>query len=131
MAAAVLPKTFMLAALTWNFPAHASSFLGKTPALAEDAPLLELPPWSTLKPQNGFGQPTTLLICHRMQQLKSRWTLPLAPTCSCMCDRYGHWQDAECQELKRALLALEEPGTGRVRLSRFYQSALGGKLAVQ
>jgi len=43
-----------------------------------------------------------------------------------MGDRYGRWQDLECRELKGSLLALEEPGTGRVRLDTFYQSALDG-----
>merc|ERR550525_1379675 len=41
-------------------------------------------------------------------------------------DRYGRWQDQECKSLKDSLLKLEEPGTGRVRLSTFYQSALQG-----
>lgn len=41
-------------------------------------------------------------------------------------DRYGRWQDTECRDLKTSLLRLEEPGTGRVRLDKFYQSALEG-----
>merc|ERR1719293_570980 len=44
-------------------------------------------------------------------------------------DQYGRWQDRECQDLKQQLLALEDRsigvnGSGRVRLSKFYGSAL-------
>merc|ERR1719203_1087070 len=44
-------------------------------------------------------------------------------------DQYGHWQDRECQDLKRQLLALEDRsvgvnGSGRVRLTDFYGSAV-------
>jgi len=35
-------------------------------------------------------------------------------------ERYGHWQDTECQEVKGALVKMELPGTGRVPLDRFY-----------
>merc|ERR1719491_598834 len=44
-------------------------------------------------------------------------------------DQYGRWQDRECQDLKRQLLELEDRsigvnGSGRVRLTDFYGSAL-------
>merc|ERR1719203_1747324 len=44
-------------------------------------------------------------------------------------DQYGRWQDRECQDLKRQLLALEDRsigvnGSGRVRLTDFYGSAV-------
>jgi len=44
-------------------------------------------------------------------------------------DQYGRWQDRECQDLKTRLLALEDRsigvnGSGRVRLTDFYGSAL-------
>jgi len=44
-------------------------------------------------------------------------------------DQYGHFQDKECHNLKRSLLALEDMsiginGSGRVRIADFYGSAL-------
>lgn len=44
-------------------------------------------------------------------------------------DQYGRWQNRECQDLKSQLLSLEDRsvgtnGSGRVRLSDFYGSAL-------
>jgi len=44
-------------------------------------------------------------------------------------DQYGRWQDKECHSLKRKLLALEDKtigvnGSGRVRLTDFYGSAM-------
>merc|ERR1719476_646028 len=44
-------------------------------------------------------------------------------------DNYGRWQDSECQDLKAQLLALEDTsigvnGSGRVRITDFYGSAL-------
>jgi len=42
-------------------------------------------------------------------------------------DRYGRWQDYECQTLKNMLVDMEDPGTGgagRVRLADFYGAAL-------
>jgi len=44
-------------------------------------------------------------------------------------DRYGHFQDKECHNLKQSLLALEDRsigtnGSGRVRIADFYGSAL-------
>jgi len=39
-------------------------------------------------------------------------------------ERYGNWQNKECHVLKNMLLGMEQPGTGRVRLSDFYGSAL-------
>lgn len=41
-------------------------------------------------------------------------------------ERYGRWQDVECHDLKGALMKMEEPGTGRVPLKRFYGDALDG-----
>merc|ERR1719476_727588 len=44
-------------------------------------------------------------------------------------DKYGRWQDRECQDLKTQLLALEDKsigvnGSGRVRITDFYGSAM-------
>jgi len=41
-------------------------------------------------------------------------------------ERYGHWQDAECRDLKRLLSKYENAGTGRVLLKDFYGAALDG-----
>lgn len=41
-------------------------------------------------------------------------------------ERYGHWQDSECRDLKRLLSKYERPGTGRVLLKDFYGAALSG-----
>jgi hypothetical protein len=41
-------------------------------------------------------------------------------------EQFGRFQDHECRQIKSSLLALEEPGTGRVRLSDFWKPALGG-----
>jgi len=41
-------------------------------------------------------------------------------------ERYGRWQDAECHDLKGALMKMETPGTGRVPLKNFYGDALDG-----
>jgi hypothetical protein len=41
-------------------------------------------------------------------------------------DKYGRWQHYECEDLKRKLLAIEDDGTGRVSLSKFYNGALNG-----
>merc|ERR1719215_1238372 len=48
---------------------------------------------------------------------------------SIVADQYGRWQNQECQKLKEQLLALEDTsigvnGSGRVRISDFYGSAL-------
>jgi hypothetical protein len=39
-------------------------------------------------------------------------------------DKYGRWQHYECDDLKRKLFALEDDGTGRVSLTKFYGGAL-------
>ena len=41
-------------------------------------------------------------------------------------ERPGCFQDLECQEMKRALVAMENEGTGRVPLSKFYGHSLDG-----
>jgi len=38
--------------------------------------------------------------------------------------QYGKWQNHECSALKKTMLDIEEPGTGRVPLASFYGSAL-------
>merc|ERR1719166_551666 len=38
-------------------------------------------------------------------------------------ERFGGWQDYECRDVKAALLKLEDPGTGRVPLKRFYSGS--------
>lgn len=37
-----------------------------------------------------------------------------------MADGFGEWQDKECRMLKKELVNLEEPGTGRVKITSFY-----------
>jgi hypothetical protein len=39
-------------------------------------------------------------------------------------DKYGRWQHYECDDLKRKLLAIEDDGTGRVSLAKFYGAAV-------
>merc|ERR1719379_1150799 len=39
-------------------------------------------------------------------------------------ERYGRWQNKECHDLKKTLLKMEKPGTGRVPLEKFYEDAL-------
>merc|ERR1719428_2354470 len=41
-------------------------------------------------------------------------------------EQFGQFQDKECKEIKSSLVAMEEAGTGRVRLSDFYKPALDG-----
>ena len=41
-------------------------------------------------------------------------------------ERPGCFQDLECQEMKRVLVAMENEGTGRVPLSKFYGHSLDG-----
>jgi len=41
-------------------------------------------------------------------------------------EQFGSFQDGECKEMKASLLKIEDPGTGRVRLSEFYKPALDG-----
>jgi hypothetical protein len=39
-------------------------------------------------------------------------------------DQFGRWQAHECQDLKQNLLKIQDDGTGRVSLAKFYSSAL-------
>jgi hypothetical protein len=39
-------------------------------------------------------------------------------------DQYGRWQAYECDDLKKKLLAIEDDGTGRLSLAKFYGAAL-------
>merc|ERR1719262_1303481 len=41
-------------------------------------------------------------------------------------DRYGRWQNRECEQLKDSLVEMEQVGTGRVPIENFYKSALDG-----
>ncbi|CAK0831538.1 unnamed protein product [Prorocentrum cordatum] len=41
-------------------------------------------------------------------------------------ERYGRWQDHECQALKAQLVEMEDRGSGRVRLADFYGGAVHG-----
>jgi len=41
--------------------------------------------------------------------------------------RFGLYQDLECRHIKSMLVEIEEHGTGRVPLSRFYVGGLGGE----
>merc|ERR1719401_1384504 len=46
-------------------------------------------------------------------------------------EHFGSFQDKECRELKRKLVAMEDRGSGRVLLSEFYEPALSGDGAWQ
>merc|ERR1719408_623201 len=46
-------------------------------------------------------------------------------------ERFGSHQDKECQQIKSSLVKIEEPGTGRVRLSDFYKPAMDGQWQFQ
>jgi len=46
-------------------------------------------------------------------------------------ERFGTFQDQECQQIKTALVKKEEAGTGRVRLSDFYRPAVDGEWQFQ
>lgn len=39
-------------------------------------------------------------------------------------EKYGRWQAEECVDLKKKLFAIEDDGTGRVSLTKFYDHAL-------
>jgi hypothetical protein len=39
-------------------------------------------------------------------------------------DQYGRWQAYECDDLKKKMLAIEDDGTGRLSLAKFYGAAL-------
>merc|ERR1719217_729591 len=41
-------------------------------------------------------------------------------------ERFGSFQDWECQQIKSSLVQMEERGTGRVPLAEFYKPAVGG-----
>jgi hypothetical protein len=42
-------------------------------------------------------------------------------------EQFGRFQDRECRQIKSSLVAMEEAGTGRVRLSDFWRPALSGE----
>jgi len=46
-------------------------------------------------------------------------------------ERFGSFQDFECQDLKKKLMNMEYRGTGRVKLSDFYKPALDGAWTFQ
>jgi len=46
-------------------------------------------------------------------------------------ERFGNFQDQECQQIKASLVTIEQPGTGRVRLSDFYKPAMDGQWQFQ
>jgi len=46
-------------------------------------------------------------------------------------ERFGSFQDWECQQIKSSLVKIEEHGTGRVRLSDFYKPAVDGQWQFQ
>jgi hypothetical protein len=46
-------------------------------------------------------------------------------------ERFGQFQDQECKQIRASLYAIEESGTGRVRLSDFYKPALDGSWQFQ
>jgi hypothetical protein len=42
-------------------------------------------------------------------------------------DQFGRWQAHECLDLKKQLFSIEDDGTGRVALAKFYERALNGQ----
>jgi hypothetical protein len=42
-------------------------------------------------------------------------------------ERYGRWQNRECMDMKRKLVEMEDPNTGRVPLPRFYGNSISSK----
>ena len=42
----------------------------------------------------------------------------------------GSFQDLECKSLKGRLVEMEQQGTGRIRLSRFYAGGVNGDWAI-
>jgi hypothetical protein len=42
-------------------------------------------------------------------------------------EQFGNFQNHECRQIKSSLMAIEEAGTGRVRLSDFWKPALSGE----
>jgi len=48
-----------------------------------------------------------------------------------MGEQFGTFQDQECLDMKASLIKMEEPGTGRIRLSDFYKPALNGNWQFQ
>jgi len=46
-------------------------------------------------------------------------------------ERFGSFQDWECQQIKSSLVKIEEHGTGRARLSDFYKPAVDGQWQFQ
>merc|ERR1719183_1447908 len=46
-------------------------------------------------------------------------------------ERFGSFQDEECQQIKASLLKIKERGTGRVRLADFYKPAVDGQWQFQ
>merc|ERR1719163_2261339 len=46
-------------------------------------------------------------------------------------EHFGSFQDQECRQIKESLVKMEEPGTGRVRLSDFYRPAMDGQWQFQ
>merc|ERR1719422_440310 len=37
-------------------------------------------------------------------------------------ERFGRWQDSDCQSMAKVLIDKEDKGTGRVKLSNFYEA---------
>lgn len=50
--------------------------------------------------------------------------MQLSTVASRIGDRYGRWQHFECDDLKKKLLSIEDDGTGRVSLTKFYRGAV-------
>jgi hypothetical protein len=46
-------------------------------------------------------------------------------------EEYGSFQNVECQQIKSALVKMDPSGSGRVKLSDFYQPTLGGNWQFQ
>jgi hypothetical protein len=63
---------------------------------------------------------------------RSRYTFSsLAKIVQAIGEEYGSFQNVECQHLKSALMKMDPSGSGRVKLSDFYQPTQGGNWQFQ
>jgi len=76
------------------------------------------PPWLRLQ---QFNRDNRLMVGLTFTE----WNFAnVAAVVTAIEDRYWRFQDQQCQALKDQLLRIEEPGTGCVRLSKFFHSYL-------
>jgi hypothetical protein len=75
----------------------------------------------------GFGDVKKFVRDVRKESTSNRDALSfvdLSHVATRIGDKYGRWQHYECDDLKRKLLALQDDGTGRVSLVKFYRGAV-------